>query len=125
VRRTQTAPATADGRPAWLTDAVGGVWGKADWTRWEQRVLPALEARGVTAEMLEPLYGDGELVGIGVKATAGWHVGWLGHPRRRKAAILRAAGDLVSALDAPDREAPRATRATPPAGAWLRSRRPR
>ena len=88
--RATTAARSADARrPTWLTDAVGDAWGTADWARWEQRVLPALEAHGVTADMLQPLYGDGdgELLGIGVQAEVGWRVGWLGHPRHRRAAV--------------------------------------
>jgi hypothetical protein len=123
VPRAPTSARNADDRqPEWLTDAVGDVWGKADWARWEQRVLPALEARGVTSEMLQPLYGDGELLGIGVQAEVGWRVGWLGHPHRRRAAVLRAASDLVRSLDAPDQDATRTTRAGLRGGAWLRSR---
>jgi len=125
VRRAPAAPSTPDApQPAWLTDAVGGVWGRADWARWERRVLPALEARGVTREMLRPVYGagDGELIGIGVQAGVGWRVGWLGHPRRRRGAVLAAAGDLVRSLDAPGEDAPRSTRAHPRYGAWFRRR---
>ena len=125
MRRASTARPNADARrPTWLTDAVGDTWGKANWARWEQRVLPALEARGVTAEMLQPLYGagDGELLGIGVQAEVGWRVGWLGNPRRRRAAVLGAASDLVRSLDAPNQNARRTTPAEPRCGAWYRSR---
>ena len=121
VRRAEPAVGDTDARPRWLTDAVGGLWGKVDWARWEQRVLPELEARGVTAEMLQPVYGsgDGELLGIGVQADVGWRVGWLGQPRRRRVAILRAASDLVRGLDVPESDA---MPTLPRAGAWLRSR---
>ena len=123
MRRAQTAKADGNARPAWLTDAVGDVWRTPDWARWEQRVLPALEARGVTAEMLQPVYGsdDDELLGIGVQAEVGWRVGWLGRSRRRRAAILRAASDLVRSLDSPETDTRQATTA-PRAGAWFRSR---
>lgn len=123
--RPTTAAQDAEARqPVWLTDAVGDVWRAAEWARWEQRVLPALEARGVTLEMLQPVYGadGGELLGIGVQAEVGWRVGWLGHPRRRRAGVLRAAGDLVRSLDAPNGDATLPTRAGPRYGAWLRSR---
>ena len=124
MRRRQTAGSDANARPAWLTQAVGDVWSRADWARWEQRVLPALEARGVTPEMLQPVYGSGEaeLVGIGVESEVGWRVGWLGQPRRRRAAVMRAASDLVQSLDSPKAGVTRAPRAVPLAGAWFRSR---
>ena len=111
-------------QPTWLTDAVGGVWNEAEWARWERRALPALEARGVTVEMLQPVYGagDGELLGIGVQTEAGWHVGWLGQPRRRRAALLRAAGDLVRSLDLRTGDVRRAGPDAPRFGAWFRSR---
>ena len=88
-------------QPTWLTDAVGGVWNEAEWARWERRALPALEARGVTVEMLQPVYGagDGELLGIGVQTEAVWHGGGRGYTRRRRVALFRAAGDLVRSLD--------------------------
>ena len=122
MRRAQTAAPDTHDRPAWLIDAVGDVWTRADWARWEQRVLPALAARGVSPEMLQPVYGTGDrdLLGIGVQADVGWRVGWLGHhPRRRRAAILRAASDLVRALEAPEIDT---TPTLPRAGAWFRSR---
>ena len=121
MRRAQTAAPDARARPAWLTDAVGDVWSTADWARWERRVLPALAARGITPEMLEPVYGTGDrdLLGIGVQADVGWRVGWLGHPRRRRAAILAAASDLLRGLDVPEVDMPPTL---PRAGAWFRSR---
>ena len=121
--RATAAARNADARrPRWLADAVGGVWSDAEWIRWEERALPALEARGVTLEMLQPVYGagEGELLGIGVQTEGGWRVGWLGQPRRRRAAVLRAAGDLVRSLDAPAGGVTGAGPETPRWAAWFR-----
>ncbi len=117
----QAAGETKDTQaPGWLRDAVAGVWRAADWARWETRVVPALEARGVTVEMVQPLRGvDGELVGIGVRSPeVGWRVGWLGDRLPRRRAVLHAASELLREIDAPGtgRKRDRID------GGWLRGR---
>jgi hypothetical protein len=112
--------------PKWLRDAVAGVWGPTEWAQWTKRVRPALEERGVTEEMLEPVYGgaDGNLIGIAAQPPAiGWRVGWLGHPKHRRAALLQAASALIRELDAPAGARHRPSGPTPGArthGEWLR-----
>jgi len=73
------------------------------------------------ARLVYDVYGTGDrdLLGIGVQADVGWRVGWLGHPRRRRAAILAAASDLLRGLDVPEVDMPPTL---PRAGAWFRSR---
>jgi hypothetical protein len=111
--------------PTWLTAAVAGVWGKAEWVRWETRVRPALAERGVTVEMLEPLYGPGgsDLVGIAARPPAiGWRAGWTGEKRGR-ASVLRAAGELIRELDRPRKDDNGRRTRTPGAQRnWLRRR---
>ena len=115
---------TADGAenaPRWLRQAVAGVWRPRDWARWQQRVLPEFEARGVSVDMLRPLQDvTGELVGIGVDAPgAGWCVGRLGQPRHGRSAVLHAASELLRNLEAPDAPTRRGAGAY---GGWLRGR---
>jgi hypothetical protein len=110
--------------PTWLAAAVAGTWGRAEWARWATRVRPALEERGVTVEMLEPLYGPGGrvLVGVGARPPGvGWCVGWTGE-RRGRSSVLRAVGQLIRELDKPRSGDARDPAAPGAGGAWMRRR---
>ncbi len=121
MREAEQTRDVAGSAPRWLHDAVAGVWRPRDWARWEQRVLPAFQARGVSIDMLRPVKDlVGELVGIGVDAPgAGWCVGRLGQPRHGRSAVLRAASELLRNLDASAARSRRHARAY---GGWLRGR---
>lgn len=124
--RDEDEPVHRHDAPAWLDEAVAGVWGEAEWTRWETRVRPALEEHGITVEILEPLYGgeDGALVGIGAEVPGiGWRVAWLGDLKHRRGAVFSTASDLLRTLDRPSEDKTKGRSETRAIGDWLRAPR--
>ena len=121
-RAPRARDAAAETAPRWLRDAAARVWRRADWERWETRVRPALETRGVTVEMLEPVYGaaGSNLVGIAARPPGvGWCVGWIAGGRSGRTALFRAASELLRALDAAGDGPPPARRGARAYGDWL------
>jgi hypothetical protein len=74
-------------------------------------------------EMLEPLYGaqGNDLIGVAARPEGGGlRVGWVGDAKHGRAAILRAAGELVRELDRPTRRGPQEGPAPEVYGDWMR-----